>query len=258
MEDQGWRFIDVGDLGRSEGQIDLGARRRPGTRDRSTESTSDRTVQMAARQQLDLVMSGQDLAQLPCSLEGFGVHERDAGGERRVVLEDDHRSRRVVVEDLVQPGQLSGVEPTTDATRHLGVEQDEAERTEVDDVVDRVLRSTCGQHGGEPPSEFGAIVVVAGHGDQRDRQGRQQLLEAVVLRGTTIVDEVTGGDHQVRSRCHGVEMPEHRRERRCTVDPIGHQRTRFDDVAIGDLSDEHDVTVARTRSPLSGPFDDGE
>ena len=95
-------------------------------------------MHVATGEQLDLRMTSHDVGLLLSVLETDPVHPVDAGGEGRVMLEDQGRPIRLTGQLLVEPGQLLRLEPTAGLAGNRRVETNLADRVLIDDVVDPV------------------------------------------------------------------------------------------------------------------------
>ncbi len=105
-------------------------------------------------------------------------------------------------------------------------------------MIDRVVRPAAGQPA-EPSPQAGPIVVIAGQRQEGQSESVEDRLQLVVLGVGAVVHQVAGAEHEVDPVAERVDELDGPPQARRGVDAVGHRAAGFDDVAVGDLCDQH-------------------
>ena len=101
--------------------------------------------------------------------------------------------------------------------RHARVEQDEIERTDRVQRIERPGRLRVAALGQRCAHQL-AAVVIAGNGGKTNLERREEPVEMLVLLGHRRIGKVTGYHHKLWSRPEGVERGDASRKRGRSVD----------------------------------------
>ena len=163
--------------------------------------------------------------------------------------EDESGPVRGCGERSFQPVGALVVEAAVVVVGLRGVDPDEAYGVVVDHVAAVSLGEVtrvAGQQVGEGLPEVGAVVMIARERQQGSGERLDDLTEAGVLLGRAVVGQVAGGEHHVGWRVEPVEVLDHGSQRGRRVDQRGEgPLVVATDVAVGDLGDEHGISVGR-------------
>jgi hypothetical protein len=179
-------------------------------------------------------------------------HPAEAGLDRRVVERDQGRPVGLLLEPRAQPLGAGLAEAAAVPPFLQRVEDEDADRAGLDCILDETLR---GLRFRKRLEESGPAVMIAEREADRERQAVQSVPQPPVGAGVRrILDQVAGGEQQVRARRHPGERPQHRVEpppvelvRIVAVEPQMH---------VGDLSDQHQPppsirgTLCRRSAPI--------
>ena len=125
----------------------------------------DTAVNVSAHDALDPGLTGDDGAQARRArcLERDLIHAADAGHDRRVVQEYEHRAPRHLLQCGLEPCELRRLERASRLARDRRVERDQAELVAVDRIIDRPVSRFQHEERSNPQSAsqlLGAIVVL--------------------------------------------------------------------------------------------------
>src|SRR5690242_20244479 len=121
--------------------------------------------------------------------------------------------------------------------RHARVEQDEIERTDRVQRIERPGRLRVTALGQRCAHQL-AAVVIAGNGGKTNLERREEPVEMLVLLGHRRIGKVTGYHHELWSRPEGIERGDASRKRGRSVDLAIGQHARTLDMQIGNLGDQ--------------------
>ena len=174
------------------------------------------------------------------------------------MLDDDRTHGAILVEGVVKPCEVARGELSVVTARHGGVENDQpwpARRHQrVDRVIHRGISADTDLRCNRPKdrSETLTIVMVAHH--RRDgagqifERGSEQFSEVGVLFVSTIVDKVATEHHRAEAVSVSREATQRCAQAGRGVDTTLHGPTRFEDMRIAELGDDHSGTVVVVRA----------
>ena len=163
----------------------------------------------------------------------------DAGGEGRVVLEDDGRPVRLFRQAGVEPVQPLRTDLSRAGAGQDGVHGDQADRPVLHRVVEEPAAADPRRQIREGVGEAGALVVVAGNGEERDVERAQQAEQPLILLGMAGIHEVAGRQDHVGAGAERQDGGDGVLQERRGVDlPVSEAAGRLD-VGVGDLDDDH-------------------
>jgi hypothetical protein len=180
------------------------------------------------------------------------AHPAEAALDRRVVEGDQGRPLGLLLEPGAQPGGAGLAEAAAVAPLLQRVEDEDPDRP----LLDRILDEAVGGLGlREPAQEILAAVVVAEREADREGQVDERVAKACVGDSVeAVLDEVAGGEQQVRARRHPHQRFQHR------VEPATVGLARIvaveAEMHVGDLRDQHQpppssrATLCRLSAPM--------
>jgi hypothetical protein len=118
---------------------DLVRRARRGPGDRAGEAPIDRTMQVAAKDALDLRMARDNFGEGAGIIEPVFVHVGDAGGERRVMHHHDGGPVGRCGERAIEPSQPIGAQFAVVLPRDQRVERNQPQRIFLDRILDKTV-----------------------------------------------------------------------------------------------------------------------
>jgi hypothetical protein len=199
-------------------------------------ASHDRAVQMAADHGDDIGVRLDDRAQCPDPAR-FRIlgHPGKAGGDRRVVENEQSRPPGLLRQPRFQPAGANRIEAAAVPTDLERVEDEDPDR----EVLHRILHIAVrvGRIREDFPEDRTIVVIAHGRAD-RERQVRGRLAKAVVRETVVaIVGDVAGDQQQVRQRRHRGQHAQG------LVQPLAVIFVRVArieaQVDVGDLGDEH-------------------
>ena len=174
------------------------------------------------------------------------------------MLDDDRAHGAILVKGAFKPCEVARRELSIVTARHGGVENDQTWPSRRHQRVNRVINGGVSADADlrcdrpKDRSETLTIVMVAHHRHDGARQiferGGEQFSEVGVLFVSTVIDKVATEHHRAETVSVSREATQRCAQAGRGVDTTLHGPTRFEDMRIAELGDDHSGTVVVVRA----------
>ena len=202
-------------------------------------------MQVSAGDPLDLRVRVQQTPQRVHPLDDADtVHPPDTGLERRMMHEQECRSRGRFFQPRLQPGQSFRTDRSVVGVGECGIQPDEPQRISLDHVADKLISARKIVVIAERRSQIPWHIVIARDQVDRSFQRSQQVAQRDVLVRSAPIGQIAGPEHHVGPRVECVQHRNRRPQVGIVVDTEGALLAVRADVKVTDLGNEHGLPPA--------------